>query len=174
MQLSFVLTVLSDDQPGLVRTLSDVINEYAGSWTDSRMIHLAGKFAGLLKVTVPEDQADELTTTLTALQDDGIEIAIETVLDDEFTNSNDSLEIEILGQDSPGIINAITNQLAGLSVNIEELYSEQRPAAMSSEILFYAKLNLSIPEGLSSQEVQEALEDLPDQLMVDIDFRTRN
>ena len=58
MQISFVLTVLSDDQPGLVRTLSDVINEYAGSWTDSRMIHLEGKFAGLLKISVAEDQAD--------------------------------------------------------------------------------------------------------------------
>ena len=55
-------------------------------------------------------------------------------------------------------------------MNIEELYSEQRPAPMSSETLFYAKLTLSIPEGVSSNEVQEALEELPDQLMVDIDF----
>ena len=170
MQISFVLTVLSDDQPGLVKTLSDVINEYAGSWTDSRMIHLAGKFAGLLKVSVAEDQADELIATLTALQDEGIEIAIETVDDEDLTASSDTLSIEVTGQDAPGIINAITNQLAALSVNIEELYSEQRPAPMSAEILFYAKLNLSIPDGVSTHEVQEALEELPDQLMVDIDF----
>ncbi len=170
MQISFVLTVLSDDQPGLVKTISDVINEYAGSWTDSRMIHLAGKFAGLLRVSVPEDQADELIAELTSLQDDGIEIAIETVTDNEFDEANETLVIEVLGQDSPGIINAITNQLAELSVNIEELYSEQRPAPMSSETLFYAKLVLSTPEGVNSNEVQEALEELPDQLMVDIDF----
>lgn len=170
MQMSFVLTVLSDDQPGLVKTLSDVINEYAGSWTDSRMIHLAGKFAGLLKVTVSEDQADELIAALNTLQDDGIEIAIETVTDDDLNESNETLLIEVLGQDSPGIVNAITNQLAALSVNIEELYSEQRPAPMSSETLFYAKLKLSIPEDVRSNDVQEALEELPDQLMVDIDF----
>lgn len=170
MQISFVLTVLSDDQPGLVKTLSDVINEYAGSWTDSRMIHLAGKFAGLLKVSVAEDQADELIATLTALQDEGIEIAIETVDDEDLAATSETLSIEVTGQDAPGIVNAITNQLAALSVNIEELYSEQRPAPMSSEILFYAKLNLSIPDGVSTHEVQEALEELPDQLMVDIDF----
>ena len=41
---------------------------------------------------------------------------------------------------------------------------------MSSETLFYAKLNLSIPHGVSVHQVQEALEELPDQLMVDIDF----
>lgn len=170
MQISFVITVLSDDQPGLVKTISDVINEYAGSWTDSRMIHLAGKFAGLLKVSVPEDQADELIAALTSLQDDGIEIAIETVTDDEHSDTNETQIIEVLGQDAPGIVNAITNQLAGLSVNIEELYSEQRPAPMSAETLFYAKLKLSIPEGIRSRDVQEALEDLPDQLMIDIDF----
>ena len=170
MQISFVLTVLSDDQPGLAKTLSDVINEYAGSWTDSRMIHLAGKFAGLLRVSVAEDQADELIATLTALQDDGIEISIETIDATEPTDASDTLELEVTGQDSPGIINAITSQLANLSVNIEELYSEQRPAPMSSETLFYAKLNLSIPDGVSTHDVQEALEELPEQLMVDINF----
>lgn len=170
MQISFVLTVLSDDQPGLVKTLSDVINEYAGSWTDSRMIHLAGKFAGLLKVSVAEEQADELIATLTGLQDEGIEIAIETVEESEISIAGETLELEVTGQDAPGIINAITNQLAGLSVNIEELYSEQRPAPMSAETLFYAKLNLSIPDGVSTHDIQEALEELPDQLMVDIDF----
>lgn len=170
MQISFVLTVLSDDQPGLVKTLSDVINEYAGSWTDSRMIHLSGKFAGLLKVSVAEDQADELIATLTALQDEGIEISIETEIDATGSDDNETIEIEVTGQDAPGIINAITKQLAGLSVNIEELFSEQRAAPMSSETLFYAKLNLSIPDGVSTHQVQEALEELPDQLMVDIDF----
>jgi len=170
MNISFVLTVLSDDQPGLVKTLSDVINEYAGSWSDSRMIHLAGKFAGLLKVSVPEGQADELIAALNSLQDDGIEIAIETVLDSAHAEAGETLVIEVLGQDAPGIVNAITNQLAGLSVNIEELHSEQRPAPMSSETLFYAKLKLSIPSDIKSRDVQKALEELPDQLMVDIDF----
>lgn len=169
MQISFVLTALSDDQPGLVKTLADVINEYAGSWTDSRMIHLAGKFAGLLKVTVPEQQADELISALNSLQDDGIEIAIETITEGPASSSETQI-IEVLGQDAPGIINAITNQLAGLAVNIEELYSEQRPAPMSSEKLFYAKLKLSIPNDVEPHKVQDALEELPDQLMVDIDF----
>ena len=170
MQASFVLTVLSDDKPGLVKTISDVINEYDGSWTDSRMIHMAGKFAGLLRVSVPEDQVDELIADLTSLQDEGIEIAIETISQGDSSDSVNTIEIEVLGQESPGIINAITNQLEILSVNIEELHSEQRPAPMSSELLFYAKMTLSLPEGVESQDVQSALEDMPDQLVVDIDF----
>ena len=52
MHQTLVLTVLSNDRPGIVKELSEVLNEYDGNWTDSRMIHLAGKFAGLLKASV--------------------------------------------------------------------------------------------------------------------------
>ena len=99
-----------------------------------------------------------------------VAIQLDVSESDSTDDTNEPLSIEVTGQDAPGIINAITNQLASLSVNIEELYSEQRPAPMSSETLFYAKLSLSLPDGVSRHEVQEALEELPDQLMVDIDF----
>jgi len=42
---------------------------------------------------------------------------------------------------------------------------------MPSETLFYAKLKLSIPEEVRMNEVQDALKESPDQLVVDIDFR---
>jgi len=170
MQVSLVLTVLSDDRPGLVKMLSEVLKEYGGNWTESRMIHLAGKFAGLLKVSVPEQQSNLLITALNSMQDDGLEIAIEVVTSPVTEPELETLELEVLGQDSPGIINTITQQLASLTVNVEELHSEQRLAPMSSEVLFYARLSLSLPEAVSAQQVQETLEDMPDQLMVDIQF----
>lgn len=169
MHTSLVLTVLSDDRPGLVKMLSEVLKEYEGNWTESRMIHLAGKFAGLLKVTAPEEQVDLLIAALNGMQDDGLEIAIEVVSETPETPS-ETLELEVLGQDSPGIINAITQQLSSLKVNVEELLTEQRLAPMSSEMLFYAKLTVSLPDGLTAQELQESLEEMPDQLMVDIQF----
>lgn len=169
MQTSLVLTVLSDDQPGLVKTISEVLKEYDGNWTESRMVQLAGKFAGLLKVTAPEAQVDLLTAALTSLQDDGLEIAIE-VVSEAADSPSETLELEVLGQDSPGIINAITQQLAKLKVNVEELMSEQRSAPMSSEVLFYAKLEVSLPDNLTATQLQDALEEMPDQLMVDIQF----
>ena len=170
MQTSLVLTVLSDDRPGLVKMISEVLTEYEGNWTESRMIHLAGKFAGLLKVTAPESQVDLLILALTSLQDDGLEIAVEVVSDATKETPADTIELEVLGQDSPGIVNAITQQLAKLNVNVEELVTEQRLAPMSSETLFYAKIDVSLPEGLTAQDLQKALEDMPDQLMVDIQF----
>jgi glycine cleavage system regulatory protein len=170
MQMSLVLTVLSDDRPGLVKMLSDVLKEYQGNWTESRMIHLAGKFAGLLMVSVPESEFDDLVSALHDLEDDGLEISVDATANETAVETAETLELEVLGQDSPGIINRITNQLLTLSVNIEELSSEQRSAPMSAELLFYAKLSLGLPKGVTAQQVQDALEELPNQLMVDINF----
>jgi len=167
---TLVLTVLSNDRPGIVKELSEVLNEYDGNWTDSRMIHLAGKFAGLLKASVPEDQADEFIADLHNLQDDGLEIAVELVTEDVAESEYKTLELEVVGPDTPGIINSITRKLTQLHVNILELESKQRPAPMSSELMFYATLSLSLPDDVSPEAVQEALEDMPNQLMVDLNF----
>lgn len=171
MHQTLVLTVLSNDRPGIVKELSEVLNEYNGNWTDSRMIHLAGKFAGLLKASVPDDQADEFIADLHNLQDDGLEIAVELVTEGDVASTEQkTLELEVVGPDAPGIINSITRKLTQLSVNIQELESKQRPAPMSSELMFYATLSLSLPEDISPEEVQQALEDMPDQLVVDLNF----
>ncbi|MBL8502453.1 MAG: glycine cleavage system protein R, partial [Rhodocyclaceae bacterium] len=45
-----VLTVIGDDRPGLVGELSAAISSHQGNWLESSMSHLAGKFAGIVKV----------------------------------------------------------------------------------------------------------------------------
>ena len=51
---TLVLTVVGDDRPGLVDALSGVIAAHDGNWEQSRMAHLAQKFAGILLVQVPD------------------------------------------------------------------------------------------------------------------------
>ena len=80
------------------------------------------------------------------------------------------LALVLLGPDHPGIIHQITDRLAALKVNIEELTTEQRPAPMSGETLFHASLKLGLPAGVTARSVQEALEGLQDSLMVDLSF----
>ena len=80
------------------------------------------------------------------------------------------LSLDLLGQDRPGIIQDITEQLAHLNVNIEELESQIKEASMSGGVLFSAQLKLSLPKSLSPEEVQDSLESMSDQFMVDINF----
>jgi len=56
---SIVLTVVADDQPGIVEALSDALATHDGNWTESSMMTLAGKFAGILLAEVPEGSGEE-------------------------------------------------------------------------------------------------------------------
>ena len=170
MQASLVITILGPDRPGLVGSLSKTLNQFQGSWSESRMSHLAGKFAGILLVSLPVNQIDELTAALNQLQSQSLKIQIERVYEDEVKTPEKIINIELLGQDRPGIIHDITRQLATLNVNIEELESNIKEASMSGEILFSAELKLGLPAGVTAKAVQETLEEMSDQFMVDVNF----
>ena len=172
MQVSLVLTVLSDDKPGLVQRISEVLVAHEANWTESRMVHLAGKFAGLLQATLAQDKLDSLRAGLHSLQESqGINILVDQVDDPEaVADPAEELRLEVLGQDMPGIVNRITEALLQLNVNVEELNTEQRSAPMSAETLFYAEITMGLPEGVSADDVQDALEGLSAELMVDLQF----
>ena len=57
---TLVLTAIGDDQSGLVDALSGVIASHGASWDQSHMSHLAGKFAGIVQISVPEGKVDAL------------------------------------------------------------------------------------------------------------------
>lgn len=171
MNKTLVITVLATDRPGIVKTISKTLVAHNGTWLDSRMMNLADKFAGLLHVSVPENQLVKLKEALQVLHETDNQLQVLMEEADEVAATPEShLSLELLGADRPGIIDDITEVLTRLKVNINNLETEQRTASMSSEILFYANLDLGLPEGVSDEDVQDALEALSDQLMVDIDF----
>lgn len=170
MQVSLVITILGPDRPGLVKSLSETLNQFQGSWTESSMAHLAGKFAGLVHVSVPVDQVDALTSALQNLQADDFQILIEKTEPGAASQPAQTLNVALLGLDRPGIIHDITKKLASLNVNIEELESEVKEASMSGGLLFRAQLKLGLPQDTSPEAVQDALESMSDQFMVDLSF----
>jgi glycine cleavage system regulatory protein len=171
MQTTVILTLLGQDRSGLVETLARLLKEHHANWQESRMIHLAGQFAGLLQVSLPSTQLTALKAALAALEPKGLRVLVETNESLDHTPRYD-LWLEVLGQDRTGIVHDISEQLANLQVNIEQMQSEQRSASMSGETLFYAKLHLRLPEHITAEQVQTALESLSDQLM--IDFHTND
>ena len=76
MQTSLVLTIIGDDRPGLVGTLSRVVADHGGSWQESQMARLAGKFAGILRAEVPQEQASALQRALDELSADGLQVVV--------------------------------------------------------------------------------------------------
>ena len=64
MSQHLVLSFIGGDRPGLVERLSDTIARHNGNWLESRMAHLADKFAGILTVTVPLEHQEALVNAL--------------------------------------------------------------------------------------------------------------
>lgn len=167
MRTSLVLTVLGDDKPGIVEQLSDQILAAGANWEESRMARLAGKFAGLLRVSVDADHADALAANLTRLNAGGLTVVVEPSGDSQ-AGPFRTLRVELLGNDHPGIVRDISRALAQHQVNIEELETSVTSAAMSGEALFRARALLRIPATVSLDALVGVLEALAGELMVDL------
>ena len=64
MQIHMLISFIADDRPGLVKSLSEVVNAHQGNWLESRMAKLSGKFAGVVRVAVPEERVGEFDGAL--------------------------------------------------------------------------------------------------------------
>jgi glycine cleavage system regulatory protein len=167
MKTFLVLTLIGNDQPGLVESLSRIVAEHHGNWLESNMSRLAGKFAGILRVSVDEDKADALVKALDALSP-RLKLVVERSAPVEPEAAQRALRLSLLGNDRPGIIRDISGALARQQVNVDDLETECVPAPMSSDILFKATAVLHVPAGLDMDTLQAQLEALADDLMVEL------
>jgi glycine cleavage system regulatory protein len=164
---TFVLTVLGDDRAGLVSALSGPIKTHGASWERSQLSRLAGKFAGIVLVSVPNERYDALVTDLAALESHGLQLTIERT-DEPAPGASIRLRLELLGADRPGIVAEVSSALAARDVSIEELSTDVRDAPMAGGTLFEATAVLSAPPAASTEELRSMLEGLADELMVEI------
>lgn len=167
MNTFLVLTVIGEDRPGLVESLSETVAGHGGNWLESRMAHLAGRFAGILRVAVAEERADDLRAALAALQQRGLSVVVERGAA-AAPAAAARLRLELLGADHPGIVRDVARALAERGINVEELDTESVSAPMSGEPLFRASAELHAPGDLSIDELRTKLEELAEDLMVDI------
>jgi glycine cleavage system regulatory protein len=167
---TLVLTVIGDDRTGLVDALAAPIVEHGGNWDRSHMARLAGKFAGIVVVSVPDDRVDGLTSRLGTLTGQGLlDVTVAIAAPDGLPDRDAFLRLQLIGQDRPGIVREVAAALAQRSVSIEELETSSSSAPMSAERLFEARATLRVPAGTDAADVRAALEDIANELMVDLD-----
>ncbi|MFP5487976.1 MAG: glycine cleavage system protein R [Acidimicrobiia bacterium] len=164
---TYVLTAIGDDRAGLVSALADVVAEHGGNWERSQLAELAGKFAGIVMVTVPDARADELVAAL-----DSLEGVLEVQAHRGGTERPESqrVALELMGTDRPGIVREISAVLARHGVSIDQLVTATREAPMAGGMLFEADAVLDVPAGTTAATLRAALESVAGELMVDIDL----
>jgi len=163
-----ILTLAGADRPGLVSRISEQVAAHGGSWMESRLAHLAGRFTGIVLASVPDAAVEALGTAFAAFAADGVQVTLHRAADAAPPAPESVLALSLVCQDRPGIIRDITRVLAAAHVNIEELTTSVSSGSFSGEPMFQADARLRLPAGAGIDDVRRDLEQLGNEMMVDI------
>ena len=173
-----VLTLIGLDRPGLVESVAQVVADHGGNWLESRMIHLAGRFAGILRVDVPSDRRASLSRALEGLAAAGLRVVADVPVGPPTTRGHEGaagavtgsrlMNVELIGLDRPGLVREISQLLAQHGINVEELTTDRTSAPMSGEMLFRAEARVKVPAGVEAAQLRARLERLASDLTVEI------
>jgi len=159
-----IISFITADRPGIVKTLSDLITKHNGNWQKSSLHQMSGVFAGVVEISVPAEHAQALSDELAALA--GFKMQIEHVQHQDSTAEN-LLVLELTANDRAGIIQEISSAIHHQGGNLLKLVSSQESAPHSGHELFKAKVTIAV-DSKHINTMIAALENLADDLMVDI------
>jgi glycine cleavage system regulatory protein len=170
VETSYIVTFIGDDRPGLVESVSSVIESYQGNWLESRLSQLGGKFAGLVLVTLPGDNGAALEAGLKELSASGLSVRVTPATAMTVTSRGQSITLKVIGPDRLGIVREISRALAQREVNVVEMDSEVSSAPMSAELIFSARIDAEIPEHISLDDLEDSLEEIANTMTLEIDL----
>jgi glycine cleavage system regulatory protein len=165
---TLVLTVIGDDRAGLVEALSAAIANHGGNWEQSQMAELAGKFAGVVVVSVPDDAAAALHAELDQIEHRGLLDITAATASAPAGEPARQWTLELLGADRPGIVHEISRALASHGVSIGDLRTATRDAPMAGGLLFEATVTISAGPDVDLASLRADLEAIASELMVDL------
>lgn len=130
------------------------------------MTNLAGKFAGIVRVSVPEEHALALKAGLESMGTLQVVVHLASVTD--APSPARVMNLSLVGHDRIGIVQELTAVLARFSVNVEDLNTSVSSAPMSGEILFHASAHLGLGSTTDLHALQAALEAISNELFVEM------
>ena len=169
MNRALIFTFIGADRPGLIERLADVVAQHNGSWQDSRMVKLAGQFAGIAQITLPGADGEQLESALRNLQSEGLIVHVQSG-NAEPGETRPHYRLNIIGNDRPGIVREVSRALKAQNINISEMSSGISSAPMSGDALFEAQVEAEIPAGVNVLELEERLDAIADALSIEIDL----
>ena len=167
-QQQLVITLLSDNKPGIVKTVADIIVQQQGNWLESQMAELAGKFAGILTVSIEDKRTTDLINALKALNNHGVQVLIDQAPQSKPSIESSQFSFELAGPDRMGIISEISQAFAHRHISIDHLETRCSSSPWSGEPLFEAIGTLIAPASLHREDLIDQLNTIEDQLGIDI------
>jgi glycine cleavage system regulatory protein len=167
VKTQLVLTIISDDKPGVVELLAQTITQHQGNWLESRMAHLAGKFAGILHITVARESEAALRDELANLVTQGLKIVVESAAE-TLKPAGKEFQFSVVGNDRPGIVFEIAQAFASRHINMSKLETACSSMPWSGDPMFEARGLIHVPKSVDMDEFYDQLDIIADELAVDV------
>lgn len=172
MRTYLIVTLTCPDRPGIVEQITEVLTSYSANWEESRMAHLGGDFAGIIKISVPKSRAEELANALRQMATVEMTVAVKVtqLKSSEPPPATNLFELRLVGADHEGIVHGISSYLAGQGVNVEIMETDVTLAPISGSPLFHMTARIKTPPGLTFDQLQSNLTHIGDEQGVDIEI----
>ncbi|MEM9081166.1 MAG: ACT domain-containing protein [Verrucomicrobiota bacterium] len=165
MTKTLVLTLLGPDRPGIVESIAQTVSDHGGSWQESRMSQLSGHFAGLARISCPANNIEPLSNALARASSNQLHIHLLPELENS-PEPGSNFELDVVGNDRPGIISQLTQTLRQNSANIVEIETRLEPAPSSGIALFHTLATISLSSQSDPTTLISSLENLSPDLQI--------
>jgi glycine cleavage system regulatory protein len=166
--MKFVITLLGSDRLGIVESFSKTVADHNGAWCESRIMQVEGQFAGVFLAEVPSENADAFEASLEGSFQPEFHLAVvRSDAGQETAPTRHSFEITVLCSDRRGLVHEFAQLCTARKINILELQTNIRPAAMTGLLMFEIEAVGDSPERLDEDEFAQAFEALGDDVVVD-------
>lgn len=163
-----IFTLVGSDKPGLISDLAKTVYEMGGNWLGSNFSHMAGHFAGFVQVDLPLEKHQALIERLSQHPDLKIHLLPGMTAHQE---EQQSVIIDIMGNDKTGIVQELTQILSQFNLNIVKFDSCLETAPNWGGELFKARAIITVAADFDLETLRDKLESVANDLMVDIEIQ---
>ena len=163
-----IFTLVGIDKPGLISDLAKTVYDMGGNWLASNFSHMAGHFAGFVQVDLPLEKHQALMERLSEHPDLKIHLLPGMT---EARGEQQTVQIDIMGNDKTGIVQELTQILSQFNLNIVKFDSFLESAPNWGGALFKAKAIITVAADFDLETLRDRLESVANDLMVDIEVQ---
>ncbi len=164
-----VISVLGEDQTGLIRALSQAATAHNCNILDTRMTVLGGEFALLMLIQGESTDITEAEINLAQVADEyRLTIIQKRTQPKEKLNALKPYRLTAHAMDHPGIVSDIAGFLSDHEINIDEMETGTYAAAHTGTPMFSLALSVKIQESIDVNALEQELVSFCDERNLDV------
>jgi glycine cleavage system transcriptional repressor len=160
------ISAVGADRPGIVAAITEALFALGGNLADCRAALLRGSFAMVVAASVPDEVDDAaLHRVLDQVANElGLGLWLGAAGPAAVGKPKPRAVVSVYGADHPGIVKAVTRELARLNVNVVDLSSR----LVGDPALYLLAIEAELPPGLDARALQAALRPVANGQRVDL------